>query len=274
MSRRKAPPPAPPPEPPGDLKPAAADRWRAVVPALVRRGAVDLETLRSYCQLWARWREAEDTIQKAGQVVQNPSGRVVASPMIGIANQTAGQVRALEDKLGIGLPEEEATAPARARGSAAWRKVNRVQLAELLGVHPDRVTHYARQGMPVEVAGGRGRESTYDAVACLTWWRDKNTDGKDAAQARALNASAELNELKLEEAKRNLVPRAQVITEGKAYTMAWSKKVRSLPRRLVQQGVIPRDKEAAAAEVCADVLRDIASWKTIADISEPEAEAV
>lgn len=150
--------------------------------------------------------------------------------------------------------------------------VNRQQLARLMGVHPDTVTHSAKAGMPVLDAGGRGKESRYDAVDCLTWHRaniDKN--GKDAAQTRALTASAELNELKLAQQRGELISVTEAISAGQKFVMGWRAKVLGLARRMVQLGAIPPASEAAAADACRDLLFEISQWKTVEDCDEARA---
>jgi hypothetical protein len=149
---------------------------------------------------------------------------------------------------------------------AAWRQVNRVQLSELLGVHPDTVTDYARDGMPVTTRGGQGKEGVYDAVLCLEWWREQQgKNAKEAAQTRAYEATAALNEQRLAERRKELVTREAVLLAGQAYTKAWVAKIRALPRRLVESGLIGREQEPQAATLLRDVLTDIAGWKTVAD---------
>lgn len=161
--------------------------------------------------------------------------------------------------------------------STSWRSVTRTQLAELLGVHPDTVTDFAKQGMPVISRGGRGAESSYDAVECLAWWRERQgKNAKEAAQTRAYEASAKLNELKLAQQRGDLFPREQVIAEGQAFVKAWTSKVRALPRRARQAGVLPTaQEEAALAAICRELLDEISRWKTLADLraamKEPDA---
>lgn len=92
--------------PPADLGAPAQARWKAVYPILAKRGDVDLEQLRTYCQVWARWRESEDAIGKAGQLTKTPTGRVVPSPLIAVEEKAASRVRELEARLGIGTKAE------------------------------------------------------------------------------------------------------------------------------------------------------------------------
>jgi hypothetical protein len=154
-----------------------------------------------------------------------------------------------------------------ATAHGAWRRINRVQLAALLGVHADTITDYTRTGMPVLMAGGRGREGAYDAVDCLAWWRERQgKNAKEAAQTRAFDASAQLNELKLARERGELWPRDVIVQEGQAFTKGWTAQVRALPRRARHSGVITTgEQEAALAALCRQILQEIASWKTAAD---------
>ena len=144
----------------------------------------------------------------------------------------------------------------------AWRLVNRLQLAELIGVHPDTVTDYTRGGMPTVTRGGAGKESAYDAVDCLSWWRaQQGQNAKEAAQTRAYEATAKLNEQRLLERRAELVTRDAVMLAGQAFTKAIAAKVRATPRRLVEAGLIKRDQEAAVAAICRDIQSEIATFK-------------
>lgn len=157
-----------------------------------------------------------------------------------------------------------------------WRLVNRVELAELIGVHPETITNYARQGMPCHAVGKRGQESTYDSVACLKWWRQEHgkLSAKEIAQTRAYEATAKLNELKLALQRADLLPRDQVISEGQAFVKGWTSQVRSLPRRARQSGIVTTpDQEAALMDLCRQILIDISGWTTTGDAERKGAAA-
>jgi hypothetical protein len=145
-----------------------------------------------------------------------------------------------------------------------WQHVNRVQLAELLGVHPDTVSDYSRSGMPVITRGGRGRQSNYDAVKCLTWWRQQQgKNAKEAAQTRAYDVQAELNELKLARQREELYPAEEIILAGQQQVKSWTAKIRALPRQMVQSGIIPRDAERKVSDLLRAFLSEISRWKPI-----------
>lgn len=148
-----------------------------------------------------------------------------------------------------------------------WRVVDRLQLAALLGVHPDSVTDYTRKGMPVLRTGGHGKTSAYDAVACLDWWRSQQgKNARDAAQTRAFNATADLNELKLLRERGELLAREEVVKDGQAYTKAWANTIRAIARRARTAGIVSTPQaEAELNALCRQLLVDISSWKTRGD---------
>lgn len=159
------------------------------------------------------------------------------------------------------------TPPVRAAGrTGVWRLVNRVQLAALMGVHPDTVTDYARDGMPVKTAGGRGRESVYDGVECLDWWRQQQgRNAKEAAQTRLYQANAQKAEQQLQETRGELVPIGEVTLAGQSFVKGWTAKFLSMPVRMHHAGVITRDQIGGVAAFCKEILSDISSWKSVAD---------
>ncbi len=120
--------------------------------------------------------------------------------------------------------------------------------------------------MPVARQGGHGLKSTYDAVECLDWWRQQiGKNEKEAAQTRAYNAQAELNELKLAIQRKELYSAEEVILAGQTQVKSWTAKVRALPRQMVQAGIISRGVEQKASDLLRAFLSEISKWKTIAD---------
>ncbi len=265
MKKSATPPPSPPPGPsPAALERLARERLATLEPQLAARGPYDHELLEAYCQVWARWRQAEDGIAKTGQMVKGPRGRPVVSPLLAIASKALSQLQRLGARLSLDdLIADTPAAPTTSSGPV----VDRVRLAEILGAHPDTITHWTRKGMPVVSRGGRGRESQYDAFACVAWWRQQGGgNAKEAAQIRRDESQAALNEQRLQERRKELVARDQVILAGQSYTKAWAAKVRAIPRRFVEAGIITREQEAAAAAVCRDILSDIASMRMVAGV--------
>jgi phage terminase Nu1 subunit (DNA packaging protein) len=161
--------------------------------------------------------------------------------------------------------------PAAVSSPGAKLIVSRQLLAELVGQHPDTITDYAREGMPVLTRGGQGKLGEYDAVACLDWWRQRiGKNAKEIAQTRALNASAEINELKRSQLIGELVDRDEAIRAGQMYVAAWKAMVLGLAKRMAQEGVIDSADQAAVDTLCRGILQEIASWKCVKDLESVE----
>ncbi len=84
---------------PGDLEPPtwlhgdALEEWDRLAPTLHRLGLlteIDGRALASYCQTWARWREAEAKIEEFGMVIKGATGFPIISPFVAVANPGDG----------------------------------------------------------------------------------------------------------------------------------------------------------------------------------------
>lgn len=92
------------PDAPEWLKGEPLGRWQAIAPQLEQLGlltVIDVDALAAYCQVWTRWRKAEEAIVTFGQVIKTPQGYPVQSPYIGIANKALSHVRAFEAEFGM-----------------------------------------------------------------------------------------------------------------------------------------------------------------------------
>lgn len=92
------------PDAPAWLDPDALERWSIIAPQLERYGLltrIDADALAAYCQVWARWKKAEQAIAQYGQVIKTTAGNAVQSPYVGIANKALTHVRAFESEFGM-----------------------------------------------------------------------------------------------------------------------------------------------------------------------------
>lgn len=258
------------PAPPPGLSAEAVDRWRVVVAEASRRKhRLDLDLLKTYCQVWARWRWSEDTIEKTGILVKRgKDGRAAASPLIAVARQAAADVRNLERRLGI---------DSEAEPTAASQLVTRHGLASLFKVTAGTITRWERDGMPVAKRAPRGQHSLFDVEAVRAWRQsvEASTDGNASTSlttSRAQLADAQRIKVELDIAARRgeLVSREQVIREGQAHVKGWTAMLRSLPRRAAQLGILEAAQVPALEALVRDVLTEISSWRTAADARAAE----
>lgn len=230
--------------PPSTLNAAAEARRLEVLPLLERRGPVDAELLRSYCQIYARWKQAEDTIGTSGQVMRDHRGRLVASPLVAIANQTAGQVRALEQRLGLSGGLDDPADPSATAGAL----LTRAQLATALRVHRQTVTKWEQAGMPVASRGSKGRASHYREADVRAWIQARDESAKETGgavdlvrdRARRERAQATLAEQTFQMRSRELLPRAEV-------ERAWESEIVAVRAKLLQIAPTYADRVYQAA---------------------------
>lgn len=98
------------PPAPDHLDPVARDKWDELAPDLYVAGVLqprDGPILETYCQVYARWVEAERKIRKAkdeghlGVIIKTPNGYPAISPWLVISNKCVEQLRALAVELGL-----------------------------------------------------------------------------------------------------------------------------------------------------------------------------
>jgi len=158
------------------------------------------------------------------------------------------------------------------------RLLGRAEVAEVYGVTPQRVTRWAGDGMPIADRGSRGRESKYDLRAVNRWWlarelRARGLDGKagdrvdlPTERAHLARVQARRMELDVKTRERELLPRGQVVQEGKAFVVAARAKILSLPGRMIQAGIIPRERKADVNALVREALEEMARWRTHLDL--------
>jgi hypothetical protein len=152
--------------------------------------------------------------------------------------------------------------------------VTRPTLAKVLGISLRQVGSLESTGALVPTIRGKaGRASQYDLTVVVPSYiaqLAKEEEAELQPRDRKDLAMAQLTELKIARERGDLLPRELVVRDGQATVRGWSAKVRGLPRRLVNAGVVPRDREPAARSVVLDLLTEISRWKTIADVPTPK----
>lgn len=89
---------------PAELGPTAKREWRRISKQLAAMGlltTVDRAALALYCDAYGRWLEAITSLQRFGAVLKSPSGHLMQSPYLQIANRAGEQVRLLLAEFGM-----------------------------------------------------------------------------------------------------------------------------------------------------------------------------
>jgi hypothetical protein len=152
-------------------------------------------------------------------------------------------------------------------------QVNRVDARVFLGGIPER-TFFKLEAEGVLIPsyrGGRGKLSVYDLATITPAYiahlkAISPVGGERESRARRDQSQAELNELRLAERKKELLPRDQVVREGRAAVIAVRAKLLAMPRRMVQAGHIPVEKQPAVAAMIRETLEEMGRWKTQHDL--------
>lgn len=106
------------PAAPDHLNPYALMEWGRITPVLYRMGLLtdlDMAALAAYCVCYARWKEAEEKINRTGLMIKTTNGNAVQSPLVGIANRSL-------DLMGKFLAEFGLSPSSRSRVTATENK--------------------------------------------------------------------------------------------------------------------------------------------------------
>ena len=120
------------PECPDHLSDEAKREWARIGPMLVECGlmaAIDTGALALYCQAWARWVEAESKLAEYGTVTKAPSGFLVQSPFLSIANRAMDQIAKMLAEFGM-------SPSSRSKVAASWKPPARAALSPTV---PDEI---------------------------------------------------------------------------------------------------------------------------------------
>lgn len=92
------------PRAPHVLSEEAKKHWRTVVKQLHAAKVMtrlDIDALALYCEAYARWVEANESLVKYGMIVKSPGGFPMQSPWLSISNKAFEQMRAMLAEFGM-----------------------------------------------------------------------------------------------------------------------------------------------------------------------------
>jgi phage terminase Nu1 subunit (DNA packaging protein) len=147
--------------------------------------------------------------------------------------------------------------------------VDRRTLATVLNCSTRHLINLEAEGVIVPHAKGRaGRASTYDLRVCvpafLAHVSRNGPSAKSEAKARRDLATAQLAELKLQKELRQLVAIDDVAHQGQVFAKAITAKLRTIPNRAVNVGILAREHAHELRGLIREVQGEIASWNLAA----------
>jgi len=92
------------PRKPVVLQGNAATEWYKITKSLSSLGLlteIDTTAIAAYCQVYARWCEAEKELRKNGMIIKAPSGYPMLSPYLSIINACLNQMKGFLAEFGM-----------------------------------------------------------------------------------------------------------------------------------------------------------------------------
>jgi phage terminase Nu1 subunit (DNA packaging protein) len=162
--------------------------------------------------------------------------------------------------------------------------INKVELSEILGIAERTITSYQKNGLPIEIDGGRGQSNSYNTKDVIDWfvdWRLSKLSGpRDDAQyifeeerARLTYHQANREALKEQEERSTLVPAENIARQDAEKNKAFVQLIDQLPDILERDHGLPPDiilKVVAGLDdfrnICAKALAEAAEQAELTDI--------
>lgn len=119
------------------------------------------------------------------------------------------------------------------------------------------------------VTGRRGKAAVYDLAVVVPAYVRRQAEEKPESPRDARDRSqAELNRLRLAKERRALLPREQVVAEGQGYISAVAAKLRSIPPRAAQGGLVPEEKRGALEDMVEEAVGELARWASALELQQ------
>lgn len=90
--------------PPEWLSPMAVQMWHIVVPELLSNkvlSVADIHNVEAFCMSYARWRQAEEEVEKLGVLLMDDNGRYSKNPAFTVINEAKKQMVQFGSLLGL-----------------------------------------------------------------------------------------------------------------------------------------------------------------------------
>lgn len=159
--------------------------------------------------------------------------------------------------------------------------VNRGELCQIMGISSPTIDNWEKRGMPVQKKGGKGVANEYNTAEVIKWWASDEASpgasratGEEAAKERKLTAEAGLAEIKLAEARGEVVPTDKAVKGFAKMTAAVRAKMLAIPTKLAPVVAVTTDIEMARAaieEAVREALSELADG--VVTVDEDSADA-
>lgn len=174
------------------------------------------------------------------------------------------------------LQDTPAKRPKRAKAEPAAAaadplNIERPHAVRLLGISDRTFARLESEGVLTPLQKGTGRRcSVYDAAVIVAQYLERQqrqiAESNELPRDRKDRSQAELNELRLSRERRLVLPREQVVQEGQAYITAVTAKLRSIPPRMVQAGVVTGQQAPVVEDMVEEAISEMAGWSTALEL--------
>jgi len=152
--------------------------------------------------------------------------------------------------------------------SSAIPPVPRALAAKVIAVSTRTFERLEAERVLVAAQPGKGaRPALYDLLAIVPAYLNHLAARKgESARDRRDRSQAELNELRLAKERRLLLPRKQVVDEGRGFVVATMAKLRALPTRMLRAGAIAPAAAPVVTELLRECQEEMARWNSALDL--------
>jgi hypothetical protein len=157
-------------------------------------------------------------------------------------------------------------------GDSRPQTIHTHEIRKLLGNIPERTfAKLLSEGIITPAVRGSGRRPSefvpFAAVQqYIAYLRSQGSGDDRHARARRDAAQAEMTELRLKVQRRELLPRDQVVREGRSFIVAARAKLLTIPYRLVSAGLVPANAQPKVEELLYEALEEMSRWRKQADL--------
>ena len=146
------------------------------------------------------------------------------------------------------------------------QRVNKVQLAEILGVSERSLTEWQKEGMPLVYDGDRGESNEYDTAAVITWWinREKAKASLETPRDKLYLAQERLAQLQISEKEGALVSVAELEQAYSHLVLTCRQRLLAIPGRLaplLETTAGMDNKRALLAEAVDEALAELSNYE-------------
>ncbi len=151
------------------------------------------------------------------------------------------------------------------------KRVNKKELADILGLTEKTLTKYQKNGMPIEIAGGRGSRNEYDTQCVIEWFVTQRlikagvVQGEEVAgafdekieSARLKHWQATEKEMSVRENAKQLVRREELEFRLGQMIISVKSGLLNVPDRVAQRLSLTKDQKSVLNEEVKTVLNSM-----------------